>query len=208
MSERIRATLDKTFDSFVRRWDLADPRGVVVICYPPGEFSSRTGFHEDVGGAFDGRIRVAFPSELEDGGLTVDRVVRHEAIHLLLHSAGASPPRWLDEGVAQYLDGEERSRWWPQFRKALKAAPNVGLLDRERRFDHADRASWSVLYLHSFFFVKHLVKIGSEFRLDMVVREVRQGRRWGVAVESVYGSSASELDRKWRRTVLEAPESQ
>ncbi len=204
-AKSIQAVLDQTIATFVRRWNLSEPKGVVVICYPPGEFSLRTGLHEDVGGAFDGRIRIAFPEELEGGGLGVERVVRHEAIHLLLQSAGARPPRWVDEGVAQFLDGDQRKLWWPRFRQALKKSPNVGVHEREGLFSHADPATWAALYLHSYFFVKHLVEVGGELRIDMVVREVRSGKPWSESFESIYGVSAGELDRRWRRKLIEEP---
>ncbi|MEM7263461.1 MAG: tetratricopeptide repeat protein [Planctomycetota bacterium] len=205
LAQKIQQLLTSTVKTFAGRWELSEPKGVVVICYPPGEFSKRTGLHEEIGGAFDGRIRIAFPEELEGGGLGIEPVIRHETIHLLLHSAGDRPPRWLDEGLAQFLDGDDRALWFPRFRQALAQSPNVGVTERELQYRSDDPTTWVPLYLHSFFFVKHLAEVGSEFRLDMVVREVRRGTAWDDAFKTVYGRSAADLDREWRRQLLEEP---
>lgn len=202
-AKEIHSTLVATADEFSRRWGKKPPPKVTAICYPPGEFSARTGLHEEVGGAFDGRIRLAFPEELESGGLGIDQVVKHETIHLMLHQLGDPPPRWLDEGLAQYLDGESRSGWAGQWRRLVRKAPNVGIEDRARQFEQERSETWSVLYLHSFFFVQHLVERGGEFRLDMMVREVGGGKTWAAAFESVYGKTVAEMDRDYRYSLIE-----
>ncbi|MCA8961121.1 MAG: hypothetical protein KDC38_11440, partial [Planctomycetes bacterium] len=193
--------------SFGGRWGVRISEPVAVICYPPGEFARRTGLHEEVGGAFDGRIRIAFPDELREGGLELSRVVRHEAIHLLLHRIGSQPPpRWLDEGLAQLYDGEDREPWRGRFRELLAAQPNVAVDEREGFDKSRDLTNWAALYLHSYFFCRHLLDTGHDFRLDMMLREVTQGRTWTEAFAAVYGASVREIDQKWRRALSEPVE--
>ncbi|MEE8143646.1 MAG: tetratricopeptide repeat protein, partial [Planctomycetota bacterium] len=200
--EAIQKTFEATAEALERRWGLSPTRGVVVICYPPGEFNTRTGLHEEVGGAFDGKIRIAFPQELEKGGLGLDQVVRHETVHLLLHRLGNDPPRWVDEGLAQLLDGDPREGWRETFLRGVQAAPHLGLLDRNRRFREDQPKSWAPLYQHSFWFFRHLAETHRNFRIDMMVRKAAGGMSWSRAFKAVYGASAEALDRGWRRTLL------
>lgn len=206
-AEAIHRGLVETSTEFTRRWGKKPPKKVTAICYPPGEFSSRTGLHEQVGGAFDGRIRLAFPSELEEGGLGIGQVVKHETIHLMLHQLGDPPPRWLDEGLAQFLDGDTRSSWEGRWRALVRKDPNTGLEDRAAGFALGRADTWATLYLHSFFFVRHLAERGGEFRLDMMIREVGAGRTWAAAFESVYGKSVADMDREFRAAIIASSKS-
>jgi len=191
--------LEATSAELERRWGSEPPRGVEVILYPPGEFSLRTGFAEEAGGAFDGRIRIAFPDELAAGGLTLEQVIRHETAHLLLHRLPGSLPRWLDEGLAQLADGGERGDWLERFRAQGGGAAEIGLAARERALERDRAESWAGLYLHSYLFLRDLEERHGRFRLDLVVRRLARGDGIDAAFVEVYGSSPAELDRGWRR---------
>lgn len=198
----IERALEEVCELLEKRWGLTAAREVVVICYPPGEFSRRTGLHEEVGGAFDGRIRIACPSEIESGGLELAQVARHEAVHLCLHRLPIRPPRWLDEGLAQLLDGGSRQPKMADFEQLVRRQPDIGIVDRDRAFRADDPGTWAALYLHGYFFLKHLEQERGAFRLDMVVREVVAGTSWNESFERVHGESVESLDRKWRQALL------
>ncbi|MFN0059231.1 MAG: tetratricopeptide repeat protein [Planctomycetota bacterium] len=198
-------TLTNVTEDLARRWAVKVPPGKTVICYPPGEFNSRTGLHEEVAGAYDGRIRIAFPTELEAGGLKTEQVIRHEAVHLMLHLRGELPPRWLDEGLAQNWDGESRADWEAKWTDLLKQSPGVSLEARERSLGtnrNESARQLAALYLHSYFFVRHLLAIGGEYRMDMVIREVGRGVGWEAALKSVYGKSSGDLEADWRASEI------
>ncbi|MGE3163625.1 MAG: tetratricopeptide repeat protein [Planctomycetota bacterium] len=201
-AEQVEGALEGVCADLEKRWGLTPIRDVVVICYPPGEFARRTGLHEEVGGAFDGRIRIAFPTELAAGGLELEQVARHEAVHLCLHRLPIRPPRWLDEGLAQLLDRQDRGSHRLEFEELVRRHPDVGILQRERSFRSDHPGTWAALYLHGYFFVRHLSDERGAFRLDMVVREVASGSSWDAAFVRVHGESIEALDRKWRQALL------
>ncbi len=190
--------LTKVSEELERRWGGTPPSRAEVILYPPGEFSRRTGFAEEVGGAFDGRIRIAFPTELEEGGLSLEQVIRHEAAHLFLHRFSVTLPRWLDEGLAQLVDGGDRSPWPPQFLERGGAAAAIGLRERERSVEEEKPQSWAGLYLHSYLFLRHLEELHGQFRLDLTIRRIARGESVGSAFQAVYGETPEQLDRQWR----------
>ncbi|MCI0652491.1 MAG: tetratricopeptide repeat protein [Planctomycetes bacterium] len=196
--EAILSELERFTVDLERRWAVAAPAPIAVICYPPGEFAERTGLHSVVGGAFDGKIRIPFPKDLEEGGLALAEVARHEAAHMMLRSAGDPPPRWIDEGIAQVLDGQNRADWGERWRELMASEPEVGIETRDARYRDEDPATWGALYLHAYFLFRHLRAAASDFRLDMLVREAARGNGWEQAFTRVYGSPAADLDRAWR----------
>ena len=208
-AREVLALLDATSEELERRWGGEPPQRVEVILYPPGEFSRRTGFAEEVGGAFDGRIRIAFPSELDAGGLDLEQVIRHETAHLILHGLPIPLPRWLDEGLAQWVDGGDRDHWAKGFVDQGGASGAVGLGERERSVDGSrgeiSANAWAGLYQHSYLFLGHLVEKHGGFRLDLTVRRIRRGTAVEKAFEEVYGGTPVELDRAWRAALRAAP---
>ena len=200
------ALLERTAEELESRWGGEAPRGIEVILYPPGEFSRRTGFAEEIGGAFDGRIRIAFPQELTEGGLTLEQVVRHETAHLYLHRLPGGLPRWLDEGLAQWVDGGERADWGERFLAGGGGAADIGLGERERTAEHEAPAAWAGLYLHSYLFIRHLEEAHGRFRVDLLVRRLGRGVPVDAAFVAVYGEEPVGLDRAWRRTLRAQPD--
>jgi tetratricopeptide (TPR) repeat protein len=204
------ALLDRTSEDLERRWGGDPPAGVEVILYPPGEFSRRTGLSEEVGGAFDGRIRIAFPAELEEGGLELGQVVRHEVAHLALHDLPVGLPRWLDEGLAQLADGGDRSDWLARFQEAGGARADRGILEREaavrpRKDTTPSSSAWGGLYRHSYLLLRSLEETHGAFRLDLAVRRIRRGKSPEAAFEEVFGATPVELDRRWRAALRGSP---
>lgn len=201
-AEQLQRTLREVAAELERRWTVKAPRKAVVICYPPGEFAEGTGLHGEVGGAFDGRIRIAFPAELAEGGLELVQVARHEAVHLYLRALEDPAPRWVDEGLAQYIDGDPRKEWEPLMEKLVREAPHLGIEDHESRYREDEPDTWAPLYVHAFFFLRHLGATHKDFRIDMWVREVVRGKSWRDAFASVFGDTPDEVDKRWRRESL------
>lgn len=210
--ERARAVLarlDATSEELEKRWGGDAPENVEAILYPPGEFSRRTGFAEEVGGAFDGRIRIAFPEELNEGGLALDQVIRHETAHLFLHRLPGPLPRWLDEGLAQWVDGGARDDWRERFLAAGGAGAESGLEAREAAVASdgpgtITPAHWAALYLHSYLLLRHLEETHGRFRVDLIVRRLARGGGVEATFTEVLGETPVVLDRAWRRSLREA----
>jgi tetratricopeptide (TPR) repeat protein len=78
-----------------------------VLVYARGDFRRVTRVEGWVGGLFDGRIRVPLDRYQAEREQLVP-VLRHELAHAFAHDlAGGPPPTWLDEGLAQILEGRD-----------------------------------------------------------------------------------------------------
>lgn len=78
---------------------------IEVVLYEREGFSLLTGLGDWAAGAFDGRIRIPVGDlGAEEGRLR--EVLRHELVHAFVREVGGtSVPGWLNEGVAQKLEG-------------------------------------------------------------------------------------------------------
>lgn len=109
-----------------------------VLVYTRGSFRRVTRVEGWVGGLYDGRIRVPVDRYTEERA-HLQAVLRHELAHAFAHDlAGGAPPTWLDEGLAQILEGSShaaaanrlRAGGWPAL-SALRG-PFLGLGDEGR----------------------------------------------------------------------------
>jgi len=96
--------LERSHATLVSQLGFEPEEPVVVLLYSRRSYREMGGPHWSAG-LFDGKIR------LPVGGLSqVDEQIRktlhHELVHAFIHSrAGDSAPRWLHEGVAEYMEG-------------------------------------------------------------------------------------------------------
>ncbi len=105
------------------------PDVITVVLYTREQFRDVTQSPAWAGGAFDGRIRVPVQGALQNLA-EFERVLTHELTHGFVRSiAGTSVPQWLDEGLAMYFEGSDRSRRVAQLKSAPERLPLARLED-------------------------------------------------------------------------------
>ena len=158
----------------VRPVDEGRPR-ISVVFYRREGFQGITGLGDWAGGAFDGTVRVP----VEDLALERERlrrVLRHELVHAFVrHAGGVGVPGWLNEGLAQWLEGDA---------KAEVRAAKRRLADRELFSLEAlqgslttwkDEAEIGVAYAQSLAFCDHIARRYGEQVLFAMVEGCKGG---------------------------------
>jgi hypothetical protein len=138
-----------------------------------------------------------------DGAPTnLEELLRHEMAHVVLYRAvgGEDVPRWFHEGVAEAYNGTI-SFGRAQTLAGAVFGPGVPDLERlEASFHGTDGPQVAVAYAASRDLVEFLRAYdASGMRLRQVLTELRQGRRFEVAIIRAYGVSLEELVAQWRR---------
>jgi MYXO-CTERM domain-containing protein len=130
------------------------------------------------------------------------RVLKHEWAHLGLHQflGGLRPPRWFDEGYAQWASGgwNPSEGWRLRVSLAMGRAPLLDslVLDWPR-----DPASAGLAYLLSATAVEYLVRESGERGLRIFLERWREVGNFDLAMATVYGVTPGRFEEGWRKYV-------
>lgn len=168
------------------------PEPVTVVLYERGQFSAVTRSHDWVTGLFDGRIRLPLgppvPPRLE-----LDRLLIHEYAHAVIHRhARGRAPRWLQEGLAQALEGRAPD-------PALAAAGGLTLSGLEALVTDPDPRRAHAGYELALFVVADLLDRGGMDAMHRLLGRLGAGETVAEAAPRVYGWRLTELESQWRR---------
>jgi tetratricopeptide (TPR) repeat protein len=111
-------SMERSYSALVSQLGFAPTEPVVVILYSQRSYHEMGGPHWSAG-LFDGKIRIPV-----QGLETVDEQIRstlhHELAHAFIHArAGKGVPRWLHEGLAEYLEGSRAAQYGKPLAKLL-----------------------------------------------------------------------------------------
>ncbi len=186
LGSQILEYLEGQYRTLQTRFDHYPLQPIVVIVYPQKQFYEATQADANVGGLFDGKIRVPI------GGLRqitagARRVLLHELVHAFI--AGKSrgtAPRWLHEGLAQRIEG--------------RTTPTATGVTLAKEFDALERKeSWGLAftYASALSFVEWLdERLGFASLVD-VLEVTGQGIPPETAFEQVTRYTLGELRRAW-----------
>lgn len=183
--------LESQFRALQTRFDHYPLQPIVVIVYPQKQFYEATQADANVGGLYDGKIRVPI------GGLSqitaeARRVLLHELAHAFIagRSRGTAP-RWLHEGLAQQIEG-----------KTTPTATGVALAKEFNALDGKESWGLGFTYPSALSFVEWLDgRIGFAALVD-VLEVTGQGIPPETAFEQVTRYSLRELRQAWGETLV------
>jgi tetratricopeptide (TPR) repeat protein len=110
LSDEILDHLEEDYGDLTSRFNVYPGSVIVVTLYSRKAFHDVTQSPNWVGGLFDGQIRIPI------GGLTrltttARNVFTHELAHcMVFHKTHGTAPRWLQEGIAQWVEGKSARR--------------------------------------------------------------------------------------------------
>ena len=139
-----------------------------------------------------------------------EMILAHELSHIVVGMATENPytdlPRWLDEGLAMYAEGEFPS----DNRRALeKAVRDDNLLSIRSMSSYSGQASRVDLFYGQVYSVIDfmLQEYGRE-SMQRLLAEFAKGARQEKALQETYGFDLDELDTRWRASLGLGPRPQ
>ena len=164
---------------------------VRVVLYERGQFSEVTRTHAWVDGLFDGRIRLPLgpgrPRRTE-----LERLLTHEYAHAVIHQrTRGRAPRWLQEGLAQFVEGRGPD-------STLAASGGLTLAGLEELVTDADPRRAHAGYELSLFVVADLLDRGGMETMRALLSRLEAGETIADAAAHVYGWQLAELEAQWR----------
>lgn len=185
LGRAILEALEDSFDELVDSLEHYPENTIQVILYSRQAFDEVTGAGPDVGGLFDGKVR------LPVGGIRrvtppVRAVARHELTHAFLHSKGRGRvPRWIHEGLAQKVEGRPSEALNRSLARSLRSAEDP--LAWAREFSYPKALS-RVLFLDE--------RYGPGALLDLV-DALGEGENAPQATRRIFGATPEGLLEEW-----------
>jgi len=183
--------LESQFRALETRFNHYPTQPIVVILYPQRQFYDATQFDANVGGLYDGKIRVPIGGlqQLNSGARSV---LLHELAHAFI--AGKShdtAPRWLHEGLAQDLEGKDTT-----------TATGVALAKEFRALQDKDSWGEAFSYPSALSFVEYLEdRLGFPVLVD-VLDAMGRGDSAEQAFERLTRDPLKDLRQAWGEALV------
>ncbi len=176
-------------------------RELQVILYSGRQFQEVTDAPGWSGGIYDGKIRIPIGGiEQETPGLR--RLLYHEYTHAVVRSITPRCPAWLNEGLAQYFEGEELDNRKKETLKRIALAGKLpSLSDIEGSFMGLGTTQAQYAYLFSLSSVRYMADSFGMYRVKTVLEELGKGADTGKAVSAGIMISYDEFERGWKRSL-------
>jgi len=164
---------------------------VTIVLYEGVQFHDVTRVHGWVTGLYDGKIRLPLGSGLPSGA-ALEQLVVHEYAHAAIHELSRGrTPRWLQEGLAQYLEGVRVD-------PLLRGPGGLTLGGLEALIGDPDPARARVGYDIALWVTEDLVIRGGLASVRTVLMRLGNGDSIAAAMTQVYGMRLAELESQWR----------
>lgn len=199
------AMLDRTWDAYESRLGFSPDLPVTVVLETASGFRDTTRAPEWAAAWNDGTIRVPVRG-LEEATPVLVRVLRHELAHSFLTArVGPSCPTWLQEGLAQWLEGGDPARRDAGLAGVARSGHLQQIADLEAPFAGLSETEATAAYAQSLSAVAHLLRLGGPAGLRRLIEELASGRTAAEALRVATGLGYDGLQRDWEAHLKAAP---
>lgn len=197
-SEQLRrelmATLESGYDDLVRQLGVAPRASIPVILYTEQAFFDVTQAPSWSGAVNDGKLRIPI-SGISSMTSDLARVLKHELAHSFVNQAsGGRCPTWLNEGVAQAVEGKTLAsdgRRIGQLFRAQHAIPYNVLEGSFMRFSNVEAV---VAYDESLAAVEYINETYGMSDVERILERIGQGSSTEAALRTTIHSDYGQLE--------------
>jgi tetratricopeptide (TPR) repeat protein len=193
LAEQVLKTLESEFEEISATLNYVPPEPIGVILYTNQTFMDITRAPSWSGALNDGRIRV--PVE----GLTsmtdeLARVLKHELTHSFVgQKTGGRCPVWLQEGIAQYMEGKRSRINAGALSAAYEQHMEFSLLSYETSWLSLPKDAASNAYAWSLAVVETIVTVNGIDDMERILDRIAAGSSTEDACRAVLHADYSEL---------------
>jgi len=174
----------------------------VVILYQGRRYFSWMDTPDWVGGVYDGRIHVPLPPDGPEAE-SYRGLLSHELAHAFItEMSRGRAPGWLQEGIAEYVEGKRIPP--AEAAKSLAVIPLDSVAELSSSFtQRTDRERARAAYRLALFCVQELVRAHGPGTASCLLRDLGAGMPVERAIRAETGKGLPDLEREWR-TALRA----
>lgn len=189
--------MDRTWDEYEDYLGFSPDLSVTVVLQTDAAFRDTTRAPQWAAAWNDGTIRLPVRG-LARPTPQVVRVLRHELAHSFLTSRiGPTCPTWLQEGVAQWLEGGDPAREDAGLVPLAGSGSLPPLRELEAPFANLSAEEATSAYARSLSVLAHLLRIGGRAGLRRLLGTLAEGRSAPEALAAAYGLDYERLQAHW-----------
>ncbi|MCB0323039.1 MAG: hypothetical protein KDD69_05675 [Bdellovibrionales bacterium] len=149
-----------------------------------------------------GEIRIPVSSRDRLHPDELRRTLRHEYIHAVIAQVSDFHcPAWLDEGLAQLIEGRYNPKLVPALRTLIRTQDAFPLHQLERGFTELDAADVPAAYAQSLFAAQLLLEHFGLPRVLNYLDELQQGLSWKRSFERIFRVSIAEFEAELNEAI-------
>lgn len=147
---------------------------------------------------FDGRILVPVPEPLDSAVLeNLTRSVKHEFTHAYIYAAGGGKcPGWLDEGIAQWVEGPVNPLLQKILARHLQSAAAIPMAWLQQGFTKLDTKIVGAAYGQSLFAANSLMRSYGVQKVGGYLALMRQGANPADAFQRSFNLSYESFEKQ------------
>ncbi len=170
---------------------------LTAILYVDREFRGATRAQGWAAGIYDGKIRVPIRN-FANSRNSIRKTLFHEYTHFVVSQICKRVPAWMNEGLAQRMEGLDPLAPSPllraaQEKKSLKSLQRLSASFATIR----DAKTVRLAYAESLSFIGYLERHFGMSRVIDVLRRLGKGEKINRALSQVYGRDLQELEKLW-----------
>jgi hypothetical protein len=196
--------LEEAYQDLSAQFDVYPTSPFVVVLYPRQQFYKAADAPAWAGAANDGKIKLPVRGVTELNN-EMKEALKHELIHsFVTFKTSENCPTWLQEGLAQDLQGKRLSK---DETKALKTLAGANSLPHFTTlaggFTAANTVTAVVLYMQSLSFSDYLIRRYKFYSMNALLDELGKGTSFNEAFESTYSIPLARAEQDWLQTLKE-----
>jgi hypothetical protein len=196
LQSELLASLETQYQDISRQLGYEPSANIIVILYTKKEFVDITEAPSWAGALNDGKLRIPIGG-LSSMTLEVERVLRHELTHSFIASLGwGRCPTWLNEGLAQIMEGRTLSGVAPELSQLFHDRKEVPLPVLEGSFTRFSSLQAEVAYAESLAAVEYLRDRYGLGEILRMVESIGTGESSEQALRNGTGLDYSGLERR------------
>lgn len=132
------------------------------------------------------------------------RAVKHEYTHAVVHGlSGGRCPGWLDEGLAQWAEGQENPALRPALLRRLRAAGPVPLTTLQGGFTKLDAKIVPAAYAQSLYLTQTIIRSYGFTALKLFFAALKKGQQRSAAFRGAFRLSEPGFETAMGKTLTQ-----
>jgi len=132
---------------------------------------------------------------------SLDSTLEHELCHLLIHRNIKNPPRWLDEGICQWVSGGISEFMAEDSKRELHNAGVSGGLIGIRELNSFPPGNIALAYEESKSIIEFIESKFGKQKILQILEHMKEGHSLDNSLQKALFVTTSELDEKWQAYV-------